>query len=130
MPDNKKSLTAALVLIALLAAGFLYAQDMQAPVVNIDPQRHGNLATAQEYIVAAFQKIDAAQQANDSHLGGHAANAKNFLVQADAELRAAADFSNANDPQPPPQQGRANVSGNWMFHAANVERLGGSTKTL
>jgi hypothetical protein len=103
---------------------------MQAPVVNIDPQRHGNLATAQEYIVAAFQKIEAAQQANDSHLGGHAANAKNFLAQADAELRAAADFANANDPQPPPQQGPANASGNWTIYAANVDHPGGSTKTV
>src|SRR5277367_3678964 len=106
---NKKSLAAALILTATLAAGILYAQDMQAPVVNIDPNRHGNLASAQEYIVAAFQKIEFAQQANDSHLGGHAANAKNFLAQADAELRAAADFANANDSQPPPRQGPANA---------------------
>jgi hypothetical protein len=127
---NKKSLTAILILPTLLAAGILYAQDMQAPVVNIDPQRHGNLATAQEYIVAAFQKIDAAQQANDSHLGGHAANAKDFLAQADAELRAAADFANANDPQPPPPQGPANASGNWTIFAANVDHPGGSTKTV
>src|ERR1700690_3443885 len=122
MPDNKKSLTAALVLITILAPGILFAQDMQAPVVNIDPQRHGNLATAQEYIVAAFQKIDAAQQANDSHLGGHAANAKNFLVQADADLRAAADFVNANNPQPAPPPGPANASGNWTIYAANTDR--------
>src|ERR1700678_4566101 len=106
---SKKSLTAILILTTILAAGILYAQDMQAPVVNIDPQRHGNLATAQEYIVAA---------------------AKNFLAQADAELGAAADFANANDPQPPPQQGPANASGNWTMYAANVDHPGGSTQTV
>jgi opacity protein-like surface antigen len=127
----KKLLIAASVLAPLLA-GILYAQSMQAPVVNIDPHRHGNLASAQEYIVAAFQKIDAAQSANGDQLGGHAQNAKDFLAQADAELRAAADFANARNPQPPPDEppAPANASGNWTIYAANIDRPGGSTKTV
>ncbi|HEX4576583.1 MAG TPA: hypothetical protein VH117_04490 [Edaphobacter sp.] len=34
----------------------------QAPVVNIDPHRHGNLAAAQSFIVQAYQKLDVAQR--------------------------------------------------------------------
>ena len=68
----------------------------QAPVVNIDPERHGNLSAAQEYIVMSWQRINRAQQANNDQLGGHAQKAKELLEQADAELRAAADVANAN----------------------------------
>jgi hypothetical protein len=35
------------------------------------------------------------QHDNHGQLGGHAQHAKDLLVQADAELRAAADVSNA-----------------------------------
>src|SRR6202020_1973589 len=112
---TKKWVGEAALAMAMASGGILLAQEAQAPVVNIDPHRHGNLATAQEYIVAAYQKIDQAQQANSDHLGGHAANAKNALLQADAELRAAADFANANQPQPAPSPGPANASGNWTI---------------
>jgi hypothetical protein len=128
---TKKWMGVAALAVVLAGAGILLAQDPSGPVVNIDPHRHGNLATAQEYIVAAYQKIDQAQQANDSHLGGHAANAKNALLQADAELRAAADFANANQPGPPPEPaGPANASGYWTIYANNVDQPGGSTKTV
>jgi hypothetical protein len=66
----------------------------QAPVVNIGAA-HGNLRAAQSYIVQAYQRIDAAQRDNQSQLGGHAQRAKELLVQADAELRAAANVSNS-----------------------------------
>jgi hypothetical protein len=66
----------------------------QAPVVNIDPHRHGNLAAAQSYIVQAYQKIDAAQRDNRDQLGGHAQRAKDLLTQADAEIRQAANVAN------------------------------------
>jgi hypothetical protein len=67
---------------------------MQAPVVNIG-RRHGNLRSAQGSIVDAFQRIQQAQQANDGQLGGHAQRAKELLIQADIELRQAANVSNA-----------------------------------
>ncbi len=73
----------------------------QAPSVNIDPQRHGNLAAAQESIVVAYIRIGDAQQGNDSHLGGHAAKAKSLLDQANEELRLAADFADQNQQGPP-----------------------------
>ena len=90
----KATLLAPVALLAALACpGVLAAQ---APVVNIDPERHGNLSAAQEYIVMSWQRINRAQQANNDQLGGHAQKAKELLEQADAELRAAADVANAN----------------------------------
>jgi hypothetical protein len=86
-------ITAVAVCVSLACVGVMFAQ---APVVNIDPHRHGNLAAAQSYIVQAFQRIDRAQQANEDNLGGHAQRAKDFLVQADAELRLAANVANEN----------------------------------
>jgi hypothetical protein len=67
---------------------------MQAPVVNIG-NRHGNLRNAQANIVDAYQRIERAQAANDGQLGGHAQRAKELLIQADIELRLAANVSNA-----------------------------------
>ena len=67
---------------------------MQAPVVNIG-ERHGNLRSAQSYIVQSYQKIERAQHDNDGQLGGHAQRAKELLIQADAELRLAANVANA-----------------------------------
>jgi hypothetical protein len=67
---------------------------MSAPVVNIG-NRHGNLRAAQQYIVSAYQRVEQAQAANDGQLGGHAQRAKELLTQADAELRLAANVSNA-----------------------------------
>ncbi len=60
------------------------------PVQNIDPARHGNLAAAQRLAREAFDRITAAQQANEYDLGGHAGRAKEFLRQANDELRQAA----------------------------------------
>jgi hypothetical protein len=67
---------------------------VQAPVVNIS-NRHGNLRSAQQDIVNAYQKIQNAQAANDGQLGGHAQRAKDLLAQADAELRLAANVANS-----------------------------------
>lgn len=68
----------------------------QVPVVNIG-NRHGNLRTAQEYIASAWQRIDEAQVDNRYNLGGHAGRAKELLVQADEELRLAADVANSHE---------------------------------
>jgi hypothetical protein len=76
---------------AFICGGVLFAQ---APVVNIDAHKHPNLAGAQSSIVQAYQLIDRAQSANRDELGGHAERAKDLLMQADAELRAAANVSN------------------------------------
>src|SRR6202795_3116288 len=107
-------------LLATAICGQLFAaQDAVAPVVNIDPSRHGNLAAAQGDIVDAYQRIDMAQSANNDQLGGHAQKAKDFLAQADAELRSAADFANARQDaqQEQSEPGPDNASGNWTIYA-------------
>jgi hypothetical protein len=66
------------------------------PAQNVSPKRHPNLAAAQRLTAQAFQKITAAQQANEFDLAGHAAKAKELLDQANNELKQAAQTSNAN----------------------------------
>ena len=61
------------------------------PTVDVDPARHSNLASAQQLVRGAWEKVDAAQVANGHALGGHAARAKELLVQAGNELGLAAD---------------------------------------
>lgn len=86
-------LSPALLCGAMLVIG---AAQAQQPVVNIG-ERHGNLRGAQEHIVQAYQLIADAQRANDDRLGGHAAKARQLLIQADQELRLAADAANHGD---------------------------------
>src|SRR5277367_6145837 len=76
---------------AIICGGVMFAQ---GPVVNIDAHKHPNLAGAQSNIVQAYQLIEKAQSANRDELGGHGEKAKELLMQADAELRAAATVSN------------------------------------
>jgi hypothetical protein len=68
----------------------------QRPAQNINPNRHPNLAAAQNLCNQAYNKVVAAQNANEFDLGGHAQNAKNLLTQAASELKQAALASNAN----------------------------------
>ena len=88
---NTKKLRMLGACAVLVFAGVAVAA--QRPGVNIG-EKHGNLRAAQEMIVGAYDKIDQAQQANQNQLGGHAQRAKDYLVQADSELRAAANVSN------------------------------------
>jgi hypothetical protein len=129
----KKIITGGLIVAAVIAGPLLGAQDAQAPqapVVTIDPNRHGNLAAAQGDIVDAYQRIDMAQSANTDQLGGHAQKAKDFLSQANMELSLAADFANARQDaqQQQPEPGPDNASGNWTIYAQNIDQPGGSTK--
>ena len=80
--------------VAALGAGVAWAQE---PEQNIDPDRHGNLAAAQNLVVEAFDRITEAQQDNRYNLGGHAARAKDLLRQANDELRLAADAANDHE---------------------------------
>lgn len=81
-----------LLALALLCGGVLFAQ--KKPVTNVSPKHHGNLAAAQRLCVQAYEKIVAAQQANEWDLEGHAQKAKELLDQVNRELRAAATASN------------------------------------
>jgi hypothetical protein len=66
----------------------------QRPARNVSPRRHPNLAAAQHLVEQAFNRVTAAQKANEFDLDGHAAKAKDLLDQANAELKRAAEASN------------------------------------
>lgn len=78
---------------SLLCGGILVAQK---PERDISARRHPNLAAAQRFCDQAFQKISAAQTANEFDLNGHAAKAKELLEQASRELKEAAEAANKN----------------------------------
>jgi len=52
---------------------------------NVSPKRHPNLARAQRLSQKAFEKITAAQQANEWDMDGHAQKAKELLEQVNHE---------------------------------------------
>jgi hypothetical protein len=80
-----------LVAAVALAAGLAYAQK---PAQDISHKRHPNLAAAQRLTEQAWQKIVAAQQANEFDMHGHAQKAKELLDQANSELKQAAQAAN------------------------------------
>ncbi|HLW52835.1 MAG TPA: hypothetical protein VKW06_08320 [Candidatus Angelobacter sp.] len=90
---RRNGLTAAVLMLAMLCTG-LAAQ--KKPAQNVSPRRHPNLAAAQRLCSQAFQKVSAAQQANEWDMEGHAAKAKELLDQANNELKQAAEAANKN----------------------------------
>ena len=66
------------------------------PVDNISAQKHPNLAAAQRLSTQAYEKIAAAQQANEWDMNGHAQKAKDLLDQVNHELKEAAEAANHN----------------------------------
>jgi hypothetical protein len=64
------------------------------PDRDISHRRHPNLAAAQRLSQQAFDKITAAQQANEWDMGGHAQKAKELLEQVNRELKEAAETAN------------------------------------
>ena len=87
----KNRILSATVLSALLVIGGALAQ---RPRQNIDPARHPNLAAAQNLCAQAFERIEAAQNANEWDMSGHAQKAKELLDQTSRELKAAAEAAN------------------------------------
>ena len=87
---RNKLLSTVLSGTALVCSGALFAQ---RPAANIDPNKHPNLAEAQHFIQQAYDKAAEAQQANKDALGGHAEKAKQHLVEADQELKLAAEYA-------------------------------------
>jgi len=87
----KTRLLGAVLGTALLAGGLAMAQP---PKKNISAARHPNLAAAQRLSQQAWDKIVAAQQANEFDLQGHAQKAKELLDQVNRELKQAAEASN------------------------------------
>jgi hypothetical protein len=79
--------------VALVCVGMVMAQK---PVDNVSGKRHPNLAAAQRLSTEAFDKIKAAQVANEWDMNGHAQKAKELLEQANVELKEAAEAANKN----------------------------------
>jgi hypothetical protein len=75
----------------LLIAGVALAQ---RPARNVAAGRHPNLAAAQRLSRQAWQRIVAAQNANEWDMQGHAQKAKDLLDQANNELKLAAQAAN------------------------------------
>ena len=89
----KNRVLTAVVGSMLLAGGFAVAQK---PVRNISGARHPNLAAAQRLSRQAWEKVVAAQEANEWDMQGHAQKAKELLDQANNELKQAAEAANRN----------------------------------
>ncbi len=77
----------------LLMGGIALAQ---RPKQNVSAGRHPNLAAAQRLSSQAYDKITAAQEANEWDMEGHAKKAKGLLEEANNELKAAAEAANRN----------------------------------
>ena len=75
-----------------LVGGYALAKD---PVKNVSAVKHPNLAAAQKLIGQAFEKLEAAQKANEYDMDGHAQKAKDALKLAADETKLAAEAANA-----------------------------------
>lgn len=65
------------------------------PKQTVSSSKHPNLAAAQQLCEQAYNKVVAAQEANEFDMQGHAQKAKNLLEQANTALKAAALAANA-----------------------------------
>jgi hypothetical protein len=68
----------------------------QRPEKDVSGARHPNIAAAQRLSRQAWEKIVAAQEANEWDMQGHAQKAKNLLDQVNSELKMAAEAANRN----------------------------------
>jgi hypothetical protein len=87
---TKNRLYTAALATMLLVGGLAIAQ----PKRDISSARHPNLAAAQRLSQQAYEKIQAAQQANEWDMKGHAQKAKELLDQVNRELKEAAEAAN------------------------------------
>ncbi len=91
----KRLLVAISLSTALITSAAVMAKD-PGPVQNVSAKRHPNLHAAQKLLEGAFQKITAAQKANEYDMEGHAAKAKELIEQASSEIKLAAEAANQN----------------------------------
>ena len=78
--------------LVILVSGLAIAQPKQ----NVSGARHPNIAAAQRLSHQAWEKVVAAQEANEWDMQGHAQKAKELLDQANNELKLAAQAANRN----------------------------------
>jgi len=86
-----RSRTPGAVLCMFLIAACAFAQK---PERDVSAKHHPNLAAAQRLSRQAWDKIVAAQHANEWDMNGHAQKAKDLLDQVNAELKLAAEAAN------------------------------------
>jgi hypothetical protein len=86
----KKTMLAALLTFGMTGVAFA------KPAVTVSAKKHPNIAAAQKLAQQAYDKITAAQKANEYDMDGHAAKAKELLEQVNAELKLAAEAANTN----------------------------------
>jgi hypothetical protein len=89
----KTRIIAAVLGSMLVIGGIALAQK---PKENVSAGRHPNIAAAQQLAQQAYEKIVAAQQANEWDMAGHAQQAKNLLERVNNQLKMAAQAANAN----------------------------------
>ena len=89
----KKAIVVTIVSMLVFGLGISFADE---PVRNISAKRHPNLAAAQRLVDQAYNRISAAQVANEFDMDGHAQKAKDLLDQVNRELKAAAIAANKN----------------------------------
>ena len=89
---KKQTTLGALALAGALVVGGVLGAQM--PKDNVNPNHHPNLAAAQRLSQQAWEKVSAAQQANEFDMDGHAQKAKDLLDQVNRELKAAAQDAN------------------------------------
>jgi hypothetical protein len=93
--NRNRFLAAVLGSSMLLLGGMAVAQNKE-PAKNVSGKLHPNLKRAQNQAANAYTSIQAAQQANEFDLGGHAQKAKALLEQVNSELKLAAETANKN----------------------------------
>jgi hypothetical protein len=81
---RSKFVLGSILCVTSFAGGMLVAQG----------GRHPNLRAAQDLINQAYERVTAAQAANEWDMGGHAAKAKDLLLDAKREIRLAAEDAN------------------------------------
>lgn len=87
----KRVTLVAAAVVLLASTGFA-----ERPRRNVSAARHPNLASAQRLCQHPYDKIEAAQRANEWDLDGHAKKAKELLEQVNSELKEAALAANRN----------------------------------
>lgn len=88
---NLKKVVLGTSVAVLLCGGVVLAQ---RPKDNVSGKRHPNLAAAQRLSTQAYERIVAAQKANEWDMQGHAQKAKELLDQVNSELKQAAEAAN------------------------------------
>jgi hypothetical protein len=89
---TRKRLINTIACVALFSIGVMLAQD---PALNVDKNKHPNLAGAERLVIEANGYIKNAQQDNRYDMHGHASKARQLLVQVNQELQLAAEDANS-----------------------------------